>query len=181
MIKHRFVALAMMATSLPAANIDTNNGVDRRFAADPGSLRRQGPSVQLRFGPGDVATVTSYYFVPRRHTDDDPMTDRCGVSIRSGTGPAQVVTTVGIGSTWYAECGKLFAIGTLPALPGQARFAVINNVSSPNATVRGASILVRTEGRWTLDEQLGNRLSENMPVTIPALRRALRARMSKTR
>lgn len=148
----------------------------RLLPAMPGTVAAQGPPVQLRFGPGDAVTVASFSFLPRSGVARTSNSSWCGVTIRAGTKPVQAVVTVGTGATWYASCGRLGAIGTLPAPAGRARFAVINDVLSPSATEPGSAFLVRNGDRWKLDEQLAiDPKLENVPVTIPALRRALRA------
>lgn len=165
------IAGVMLAS---AASAISDRGDARLIPAAPGSLKRQGPPLQVRFGAGDVATVTSYSFEPASPQDESSRY-WCAVTVRQPGKPTQVVVTVGTGSTWYGDCGGLYAIGALPAPPGQARFAVVNDVSSPSVTACGAAIVVRRGGRWQLDEELAARLNENMPVTIPKLRRALKS------
>ncbi len=167
-----------VAVAAPASGRTTvAPSIARLFPAMPGTIAAQGRPLQLRLGPGDTVTVASFSFLPRPDIAQTRNSAWCGVTIRAGAKPAQAVVTVGTGATWYANCGRLRAIGTLPAPAGQARFAVINDVSSPNSTVPGAAFLVRNGGRWKLNEELvTDPQLENVPVTIPALRRALKAR-----
>lgn len=101
----------------------------------------------------------------------------CAVDLAAGRSPAQRLVLIGEGYTEAVSCGRLLAFGRLPSPRGTWRIGFLYRAYSPNATVTQPVVIRRDAagGRWTVDDELSQAISERgQLVSIPAIRAWLR-------